>query len=72
MINEDKLKRIFKISLAAFLLLGFFVHTEHAVFWWEEIPVFYAIYGLFGCVLIIIASKELGHFWLQRPEDYYD
>lgn len=66
------LKNLFIISLVLFLIISLFVHTEHAIFWWEEIPGFYAIYGFIGCVLIVIVSKALGSYWLQKPEDYYD
>jgi hypothetical protein len=67
-----RLRGLFIICLVVSLSMGFFVHVKHAVFWWEEVPVFYALYGFFGCVLIVIASKWLGHYVLQRPEDYYE
>jgi drug/metabolite transporter (DMT)-like permease len=63
------------VCLAAGVLAGFLVHQLHLVhphFWWEEIPVFSAIYGFVGCVVIIVASKALGHHWLQKEEDYYE
>ena len=61
---------IFAGVLAGFLAL-FFLHL-HPHFWWEEIPVFSAIYGFVGCVIIIVVSKALGHHWLQKEEDYYE
>lgn len=39
---------------------------------WQIIPGFYALFGLIACLFIIVASKALGHYWLQRDEDYYD
>ena len=39
---------------------------------WDSIPLFYAAYGFFGCLLIIVLSKALGKRLLQKPEDYYD
>lgn len=66
------LKNLFYISLVLSLIIGLFIHPDHAVFWWEKIPGFYAVYGFIGCVLIVLVSKELGHYWLQKPEDYYD
>jgi hypothetical protein len=59
------------ISILAGILVHIILHP-HVHFWWEEIPVFSAIYGFIGCIIIIIASKALGHHWLQREEDYYE
>ncbi len=39
---------------------------------WQTIPGFSALYGFIGCIFIIAASKALGHYWLQKEEDYYD
>ncbi len=66
------LKIIFFISIGSFLLAGLFMPNEHVSFWWEGIPAFDAIFGFLGCILIIFGAKGLGHYWLQRDEDYYD
>ncbi|MBI2866392.1 MAG: hypothetical protein HYX99_03415 [Chloroflexi bacterium] len=39
--------------------------------WWYPIPGFFALLGLLGCVAIVVVSKLLGRYWLQRREDYY-
>jgi threonine/homoserine/homoserine lactone efflux protein len=44
-------------------------HAEH---WWSVIPAFYAFFGFVGCVVIILFSKALGKWFLQKREDYYD
>lgn len=36
--------------------------------WWHMAPGFQAVYGLIGCVLIVVVAKWLGRWWLQRPE----
>jgi hypothetical protein len=57
------------------VLTGFLVHSylhPHIYFFWETLPVFSAIYGFIGCVVIILGSKALGHYWLQKKEDYYE
>ncbi len=59
------------LSILAGILVHLFLHP-HPHFWWEEIPVFSAIYGFIGCIVIIIASKALGHYLLQKEEDYYE
>jgi hypothetical protein len=69
------MKRILKygliVSIGLSMLLGLFFRTEHPHFWWEKIPVFDAVFGFLGCILIVLGSKALGHHWLQKDEDYY-
>jgi hypothetical protein len=43
----------------------------HALFWWHLVPGFDLLYGLLGCVAIVLVSKAAGAWFLQRPEDYY-
>lgn len=64
-----KLKFLFYVSLAASIIIGFFVHS-HPYFWWDEHPAFNAIYGFVMCVLIVLGAKALGHY-IMREEDYY-
>jgi len=72
---ENRTKRImgylFAVSLIIVVISGFFIH-KHVIFPWDEIPIFNAVYGFISCVLIILISKEIGHKWLMKPEDYYD
>jgi hypothetical protein len=59
------------LSVAA----GFFVHRylhPEVHFFWERLPVFSAVYGFIGCLVIILGSKAIGHLWLQKEEDYYE
>lgn len=48
------------------------VDKEHAHTEAEHIPGFWSLFGLFGCVLIILASKWFGHSGIMTKEDYYD
>ena len=52
--------------------LGFVFPNPQPHFWWLYIPVINAVFGFVGCVVIILASKALGRFWVQKKEDYYD
>ncbi len=55
------------------LVSDFLVPRGHALYIWEEIPGFHAVYGLIACVLIILVSKFLGHQGgIMKKEDYYD
>ncbi len=71
-----KLTRWFYAGLAAFALAEIAVPplfgTDHAHFWFEDIPAWGSIAGLVSCVLIVVVSKLLGKLWLTRPENYYD
>lgn len=74
-IEQKHLFRFLYVCLAASVLAGVLVQLyipSHAAFIWQEIPVFSAIYGFIGCVLIIVVSKALGHYWLQKEENYYE
>jgi len=54
------------LSLGAEVLVHPQVH-----FSWQSVPFFSALYGFVGCIMIILGSKALGHYWLQKEEDYY-
>jgi hypothetical protein len=47
-------------------------YTDHAHFWFEDLPAWSSLYGLVSCVVIIVVSKLLGRLWLMRRENYYD
>jgi len=71
-------KQLFGVLYGCLLLsivAGFFVllylHPE-VHFYWERLPVFGAVYGFIGCIVIILGSKAIGHLWLQKKEDYYE
>jgi hypothetical protein len=56
------------------VIIGFFIPTgeEAPGFSWTHFNGFYAVLGFIGCVAMIYVAKWLGHFWLQKKEDYYD
>ena len=69
--------RVLKVLLFASIVivcfLGFLVYPGHAShYFWEKIPVFEAIFGFVGCIVLIVFAKILGRFFLQRRENYYD
>ena len=37
-----------------------------------HMPGLFALFGFFVCVALVVISKLIGHYWLQRKEDYYD
>lgn len=54
------------------LILEFTVLADYHHHWWNSIPMFYGIYGLLVCVVIIYAAKGLGKLFIFRNEQYYD
>jgi hypothetical protein len=66
------LRYIFLISCGVSILIGLIIPHGHVHFWWEKIPAFDALFGFFGCILIVLGSKALGHHGIQKDEDYYD
>lgn len=70
--NSKRLKKLGYLALALVFVVDFFVHREHAVYIWDKIPGWGALYGFVSCVLIILVSKFVGHHGIMQDEDYYD
>ncbi len=64
-------KYVLIISIGLSMVIGLFFRPEHPHFWWEKIPIFDAIFGFLGCIVIVLGSKALGHHGIQKDEDYY-
>jgi len=59
------------LTVVAGIWVHFFSDPE-VHFLWEAFPAFSALYGFIGCIVIIMGSKAIGHYWLQKKEDYYE
>ena len=46
-------------------------HILHYHFPFQYIPEFFALFGLFGCIILILVAKGMGYF-IVRDEDYYE
>ncbi len=66
------LKWILIAYLGFALVFDFFVDRSEAHFWGDHIVGYWAIFGLLGCLLMIVFCKGLSHVWLERDTDYYD
>lgn len=65
-----RLLRVFFVISALLFLVDFFIDRKiHQPA--ERMPGFYALYGFVGCVVLVLAAKELRKV-VMRPEDYYD
>ena len=66
--------RLYMVALLASLILDFiwlYAHVFHYHFSFQYLPQFFAIFGLFGCMLLILIAKALG-FFIVVDEDYYE
>jgi asparagine N-glycosylation enzyme membrane subunit Stt3 len=68
--NKKALWIIYIAILVLLLTIDLFI-PQHAHFYWDGIPVFYALFGFAGCVLLAVIAKNLRPF-LKREENYYD
>jgi hypothetical protein len=63
---------------AALVLVGVAVSLAdllghpHGETWWHHVPGFDLVYGVLGCLAIVLGSKALGKLGLQRPERFYE
>jgi hypothetical protein len=66
--------RMYFVGLMVSLLLDLLwvrSHILHYHFSFQSIPEFFAIFGLFGCMLLILIAKGMGYF-IVKEEDYYE
>lgn len=73
-LNEHSrmLKRIFFVFLALFVVFDFRAARHEPHFFGDSIIGFWSLFGLLGCLGMIILCKGLSHVWLMKKEDYYD
>lgn len=75
---RNRLKTVIRVSLAALAVLvlldalPFLVDKSHAHTSMERLPGFWSVFGLVGCMFLIIVSKKFGHSGIMTREDYYD
>lgn len=71
-------RRLLRTNLIALIVVDLLdvvpaiVNKEHAHTSIEVVPGFWTLFGLAGCVAIILLSKWFGHRGIMTREDYYD
>jgi len=68
---KRNLKIFFAASFVILVLLDLLLGGEAHGLMGVHFPGLFSLFGLVSCLIIILASKWLGHYWLQRKEDYY-
>lgn len=69
--NVTRLYRGLWVVGIILLALDFVVH-RHVEVGFDAHFGFYAVYGFFACVALVLAAKYLLRRAVMRPEDYYD
>jgi hypothetical protein len=65
--------RLYAICFIGSLILDFYwlyMHVFHYHFEFQYLPQFFALFGLFGCMLLILIAKAMG-LLIVVDEDYY-
>lgn len=75
---RDRLPTVVRVGLAALAVLialdaiPAVVDKEHAHTAAEHLPAFWAVFGLLGCLVLVVFAKSFGHAGVTKREDYYD
>ncbi len=75
---RDRLPTVVRVCCAVLALLILVdaipavVDKEHAHTAAEHIPAFWSLFGLLGCLLLVVFAKTFGHLGVSQREDYYD
>jgi len=73
-LNEHSrmLKRIFFVFLILTVVFDLYAARHEPHFFGDSIIGFWSLFGILGCLGMIIFCKGLSHVWLMKKEDYYD
>jgi hypothetical protein len=52
-------------------ILVLFSHNAHARFLTDKIPVYWTLFSIVGCFLLIKVGKGIAHLFLSKDEDFY-
>jgi hypothetical protein len=74
--HRERMVKLLLVVLGAVVAIDALIkmlHSEHAHTWVESnVPGFWALFGLIGCIVLILFSKWFGHLGIMTREDYYD
>lgn len=69
---EKKLRLAFFAGLAVVAVLNLFIGPHEPHFGLDRYPVFWALFGLVGAVVLGRFAKGLAHTFLGKEEDFYE
>jgi len=63
---------IYLVVLALYdVMIVLFSHNAHARFWTDSFPVYWTLFAVVGCFLLIKVGKGIAHLFLSKGEDFY-
>jgi hypothetical protein len=65
------LKWVLYLVMAVAIAFDILIPRHEAHFFGDKIPVFWSVFGLICCILLIRIMKGLAHAVLMKKEDYY-
>ena len=64
---------ILGLITVASLVAEFTMHHHSSVhFWFTKIPIFWILFGLIGCLILVFLAKKILAPILYKKEDYYE
>jgi hypothetical protein len=63
---------LFFLILAGLVVANFFIHPHHPEYHYDVYPGFWALFGLFVAVLMVIVMKKVVYPLISGPEDSSD
>ena len=75
---RNRLQTVVRVGIAGLVVLVALdtipdlIDKKHAHTAAEHLPAFWAVFGLVGCLLLVVVAKTLGHLGVSTREDYYD
>ena len=58
--------------LAVLVVIEQFAHHHGPPLPWHEVPGYRTLIGLGSCIIIVLLSKWVGKYFLQRPEETHE
>lgn len=68
----DKFKKAVYVFMGLLFIYDVFMPRHHEFFIWDKVPGVNALYGLVACLVVIVFSKGIGKWLLQKKEDFYE
>jgi hypothetical protein len=63
---------LFFLVLAGLVMGNFFIHPPHPEYHYDVYPGFWAVFGFFVALLMVIVMKKIIYPFIARPEDSSD
>jgi hypothetical protein len=70
--HSKVLRNLFFAFLMGTVVYDFFAKRHGTHFFGDLIMGFWSVFGILGCLGMIVVCKGLSHVWLEKEEDYYD